>query len=120
MVWNGWTSWCPFRFDSQIVVLNKNDENGSVIEKINEYGAYEFVVESTYDKHNGSVACFTVASNAFGGSVNRSVATAGKFGEHVTLSWSKGTVHPRLKYSQTPNNDGPTEQSFRVVWKKIG
>lgn len=112
--------WCPFHFGSQVCQLNTDSDEGVPIDAINEYGAYNIVVEDADDKENGTVCNFTISSNAIrGGSVFRSTATAGKYMEHVTVTWIQGSKTPQLKYMNKPSGeDIPTIQRFKVSFRK--
>jgi hypothetical protein len=94
--------------------------NGSIIEGINNYGAYEILVQSADDLENGTAACFFVTSNKHrGASIFRSVTSTGKWGEHLTITWKYGETHPRLTYMCPPSADGPKQQAFKLAYKTV-
>lgn len=115
-----WWKLCPFHYGSQIIKLNSETLESVPITQINEFGAYDIVVEDADDKENGAISNFTISANKVnGGSIFRSTASCGMYSEHVCITWKKGTVHPHLKYMGAPvGDDAPLEQNFKVVFRK--
>lgn len=111
--------WCPFRYDSQIVTLSK-DTDAVLTSMCDKNTVYDVVVKDADDKETGSLAHFILTtSKVRGGSVFRTVATAGKYGETVTIH-SNADSAPILKYHSPPSGDDtPKEQRFRVVFKTL-